>query len=277
MKKKTFIAAITVFALLVSPVGIQFVEVAKATPYADENIVPLQLDSSNNVENPSFYCSLSVVSPDSSQAYDGTLPLNITLNFIPLGGTLFVRFRVVAYIDSHFYFLNKDHHNIDFNTTNTKDNVNASLCICTLNNGVNGINFTLWSSATSMAFTRDYQQSFPLLHYFLVNNTSIIPSQSPYTSATPTPTPSLSPTPTLQPTPDSSENTPTPTPTATPTPKQTATPTPNQSASPQSTEVPGQFRFSWVEVALAVAVLAVGGGAAYFLRRSQKREPAKEP
>ena len=88
--------------------GMQFVEVAKATPYADENIVPLQLDSSNYVENPSFYCSLSVVSPDSSQAYDGALPLNITLNFIPRGGTLFLRFRVVAYIDSHFCFLNKE-------------------------------------------------------------------------------------------------------------------------------------------------------------------------
>jgi len=256
--------------------GMQFVEVAKATPYADENIVPLQLDSSNYVENPSFYCSLSVVSPDSSQAYDGALPLNITLNFIPRGGTLFLRFRVVAYIDSHFCFLNKDYHNIDFNTTNTKDNVNASLCICTLNNGVNSINFTLWSSAASMAFSRDYQQSFPLLHYFLVNNTSIIPSQSPYASATPTPTPSLSPSPTLQPTPNSSENTPTPTPTATPTPQQTATPTPNQSVSPQSTEVPGQFGFSWIEVTLAIVVLAVGGVAAIFLRRSQKRVAAVE-
>ena len=51
----------------------------------------------------------------------------------------------------------------------------------------------------------------------------------------------------------------------------TLQPTPTQSASPLSTEVPGQFGFSWVEVALAVAVLAVGGAAAYFLRRSQKR------
>jgi len=80
-----------------------------------------------------------------------------------------------------------------------------------------------------------------------------------------TPTPSQSP---------SATPTETPSPTNSVLPSESPLSSPSISASPS--DVPGQFGFSWVEVALAVAVLAVGGVAAYFLRRSQKPKAAVE-
>ncbi len=82
------------------------------------------------------------------------------------------------------------------------------------------------------------------------------------------------PSPTNSPTSTATES---PSPTNSLLPSNSPLPSPTSSPSPQSTEVPGQFRFSWVEVALAFVVLVVGGLAAYFLRRSQKRETATEP
>ena len=99
----------------------------------------------------------------------------------------------------------------------------------------------------------------------LKSNVFDLPTPMPTLPISPAPTlASPSPTPTL-PTPPSPSTTP------------TESPLPSPTSSPLPSEVPGQFRFSWVEVALAVAVLAVGGVAAYFLRRSQKQEAAKEP
>jgi len=65
-------------------------------------------------------------------------------------------------------------------------------------------------------------------------------------------------------------------PVQTPSPSPSESPQPSPTSSPLPSEVPGQFGFSWVEVALAVAVLAVGVVAAYFLRHSQKRGAAIE-
>ncbi len=65
--------------------------------------------------------------------------------------------------------------------------------------------------------------------------------------------------------------------TAVPEPSPTIHESPSSNNSPSASEVPGQFRFSWVEVTLAVVVLVVGGAAAIFLRRSQKRKAATKP
>ncbi len=114
-------------------------------------------------------------------------------------------------------------------------------------------------------------------------NPTPTPTSTSSTTLSPSPTPTPTPSPTVTPTqspnstisrsanPSSTRN---PTSSSSPSssfaPSHSISESPSLTNSPSPTEDPEQFAVNWVEVELVVFVLAVGGLAAYFLRRRYK-------